>query len=88
MEDIISVWKRLWPTSRKSQNICITFIQRPNNIFDVGLTLYKCYTNVLCLLCSRKRLIKSVIMNLSSDAETVHQHQLDTKSLFLTLYDV
>ena len=32
------------------QNICITFIQRRPNVFDVGPTLYKCYTNVLCLL--------------------------------------
>ena len=29
---------------------CITFIQRRPNVFDVGQTLYKCYTNVLCLL--------------------------------------
>ena len=32
------------------QNICITFMQRRLNVFDVGPTLYKCYTNVLCLL--------------------------------------
>ena len=31
-------------------NICITFIQRLPNVFDVGPTLYKCYTNVLRLL--------------------------------------
>ena len=30
-------------------NICTTFIQRRANVFDVGQTLYKCYTNVLCL---------------------------------------
>ena len=32
--------------SQQTQNICITFIQRRPNIFDVGSTLYKCYTNV------------------------------------------
>ena len=32
------------------ENICITFIQCRPNVFDVGPTLYKCYTNVLCLL--------------------------------------
>ena len=32
------------------QHICITFIQRRPNVFDVGPTLYKRYTNVLCLL--------------------------------------
>ena len=32
------------------QNICIAFVQRWANVFDVGPTLYKCYTNVLCLL--------------------------------------
>ena len=32
------------------QNICITFIQRWTNVEDVGPTLYKCFTNVSCLL--------------------------------------
>ena len=36
--------------SQEAQHICITFIQRRPNVFDVGPTLYKCYTNVLCLL--------------------------------------
>ena len=31
------------------QDVCITFAQRRPNVFDVGPTLYKCYTNVLCL---------------------------------------
>ena len=30
-----------------TQIICITLIQRRPNVFDVGPTLYKCYTNVL-----------------------------------------
>ena len=29
---------------------CITFVQCCTNVEDVGPTLYKCYTNVLCLL--------------------------------------
>ena len=37
-------------TAQQTQNICITFVQRRPNVFDVGPTLYKCYTNVLCLL--------------------------------------
>ena len=37
-------------TAQQTQNICLTFIQRRPNVFDVGPTLYKCYTNVLCLL--------------------------------------
>ena len=35
---------------QQRQNICITFVQRRPNVFDVGSTLYKCYTNLLCLL--------------------------------------
>ena len=31
-------------------NICITFVQCRPNVGDVGPTLYKCYTNGLCLL--------------------------------------
>ena len=33
-----------------TQNICATFIQCWSNVEDVGPTLYKCCTNVLCLL--------------------------------------
>ena len=36
--------------TQQTQNICITFVQRRPKVFDVGLTLYKCYTNVLCSL--------------------------------------
>ena len=34
--------------TQQTQNICITFIQCWTNVEDVGPTLYKCYTNVLC----------------------------------------
>ena len=36
--------------TQRTQNNCITFIQCWSNVEDVGPTLYKCYTNVLCLL--------------------------------------
>ena len=36
--------------TQQAQNICITFTQRRPNVCDVGPTLCKCYTNVLCLL--------------------------------------
>ena len=32
--------------SQQTQHICITYVQRRSNVFDVGPTLYKCYTNV------------------------------------------
>ena len=35
--------------TRQTQDICITFVERRTNFFDVGPALYKCYTNVLCL---------------------------------------
>ena len=35
--------------NQKTQNICILFVQRRPNVFDVDPTLYKCYTYVLCL---------------------------------------
>ena len=38
--------------SQQLQNICITFVQPRPNVLDVGPTLYKCYTNILCLLWS------------------------------------
>ena len=48
------VWRRTHdckcrPT-QQTQNICVTFEQCWTNVEDVGPTLNKCYTNVLCLL--------------------------------------
>ena len=40
--------KTRYVSSQQTQNICITFVQRRPNVFDVGPTLYKYYTNVLC----------------------------------------
>ena len=40
----------LFANTQQTQNTCITFVQCQPNVFDVGPTLYKCYTNVLCLL--------------------------------------
>ena len=37
-------------TTLQTQNICLTFVQRRPNVFDVGPTLYKCHTHILCLL--------------------------------------
>ena len=37
-------------TKQQTRNITITFIQRRPNMFNVGPTLHKCYTNILCLL--------------------------------------
>ena len=37
----------VYPVNTK---ICITFVKRRPNVFDVVPTLYKCYANVLCLL--------------------------------------
>ena len=34
----------------KHKQIVLTFVQRRPNIFDAGLTLYECSTNILCLL--------------------------------------
>ena len=37
-------------TTQQTQNICIRFAQRRPNVFDIGPTLYKCYTNILFTL--------------------------------------
>ena len=42
--------------SQWTQNICITFVQCWANVDDVGPTLYKCYSNVFCLLGCRARI--------------------------------
>ena len=33
-----------------TQMFCACWVQRQPNVLDVGPTLYKCYTNALCLL--------------------------------------
>ena len=35
---------------QRRDNVCPSRSGMPSNVFDVGPTLYKCYTNVLCLL--------------------------------------
>ena len=55
--------------TQQTQNICITVVQRWPNVFDFGPTLYKCYTNVLCLLGEKTshnaRTISMIIMTAS-----------------------
>ena len=53
-----------------------TFVQRRPNVFDVGPTLYKCYTNVLCLLGNR------VICN-STKFVDKHVDELAISNLFI-----
>ena len=43
-------YTKRWTATQQTETICITFVQRRPNVFDVGPALYKCYTNVLCLL--------------------------------------
>ena len=49
------IWDRdakdfLVTVSQQTLNFCIIYVQRRPNVFDVGPTLYKCHTHVLCLL--------------------------------------
>ena len=63
--------------TQQTQNICIASVQRRSNVVDVGPTLYRCYTNVLCLLGNAKSLprvkvkvrvrVYSLISSISSD---------------------
>ena len=46
-----SVWTSRWKqTPQLTQNTCMTFLQCWANVEDVGPTLFKCNTNVLCFL--------------------------------------
>ena len=48
--DIAEVVYVIFKVIQLTQNICITFVQGRTNVEDVGPTLYKCYTYVLCSL--------------------------------------
>ena len=56
----------LWLPSQKTQNICITFVQRRPNVEDVGPTLYKCYADV-CVCWAVLLLAVPDLMRLSVD---------------------
>ena len=43
------VWDAVYIIAQQTKIICMTSVQRRPNGFDVGQTLYKWYTNVLCL---------------------------------------
>ena len=40
-------WLTRFLVSQQTQNMCTTFVQCWTNVFDVGPTLCKCYTDVL-----------------------------------------
>ena len=47
---LVSLWNNNTYVTSSTYNICITIIQCWSNVEDVGSTLNKCYTNVVCLL--------------------------------------
>ena len=53
-----------WERTRQSQNICIAFVQRRPNVFNVGPTLYKCYTNVLCFLGMACKQLETIFLSI------------------------
>ena len=57
-------------STQQTQNICITFAQHWSNVSDVGPTLYKSYTNVLCLLGIYRNLRKSASLIIFSGTYT------------------
>ena len=65
--DYVHLQNHVYPI-QQTQNICITFVQCWTNVEDVGLTLYKCYTNVLCLLGIPDRLGQTLSRRWSASA--------------------
>ena len=76
--------------THKTQNICITFVESWTKVEEVGPTLYKCYTIVLCLLektsinyinyiCSRqnvKAIIRTIIYGVRKKiSEDMYENQ-------------
>ena len=47
------------------------FMQRRHNVFDVGSTLYKCYANVLFLLCLSRVLRVWLIRQMNDGEESL-----------------
>ena len=58
---VLIMTTRMYYTQQK-QSICITFVQCRANVEDVGLTLHKCFTNVLCLLGNSVMIIQTTLL--------------------------
>ena len=70
-------------TSQQSQNFCITFVKRRSDVFDVGTTLYKCYTILFLLSKHVGAAIKTnMICSPVTEISTTYS-MFDNKSLFL-----
>ena len=61
--------------------MCITFIQRRPSVFDAGPTLYKCYTNVLCL--PRSRAYGALKVNIHTHMNIVNMRRWPNVGLLL-----
>ena len=69
-------WKQFVQLAQKTQNIRITLIQRRPNVFDVGPTLYKCYTNVLCLLVCGNEYRPLSLISIHANNNVILDHML------------
>ena len=70
--NLLGMNKEVIQTIPSKLNICITFIQRRPNVFDVGPTLYKCYANVLCLLWMRSYIFRHSLADVLCDFPIGH----------------
>ena len=54
----------------------MTFAQRRSNVFEVGPSLYKCYTNILCSL-DREPIVltQNIIYNFVTTTTILDSHQ-------------
>ena len=77
--DIISKVELVIRLSEQTQNICLTFEQRRPSVFDVGPTLYKSYTNVLCLLVCRRARPISILLLLELELSAKSPHTILNK---------
>ena len=76
---------RRWSSIVSMYNICITFIQCRTNVFAVGPTLYKCYTNVLCFLVPCP---SQCSYNVGPTVLTLVQHCTNVVQMFCVCWDV
>ena len=59
-----------------SKYMCTTFVQRRPNVFDVGPTLYNCYTNFVCLPC----LLRGALCDRRVACSALHRQGLNLKT--------
>ena len=68
--NIVQMVDKWFCLTHQTQNICITFVQCRPNVFDVGPTLYKCYTKCFVFIGHKETKLRRPHANMRRTSNT------------------